>query len=158
MTKRTSIKTTKEQIIKWAIPNLGDTLGVDASEMHSHCWRCGYENNIVGSTERCHVIPDSLGGKDIPSNYRLLCHSCHKENTNVNDPAAMDKWIKETMVTCYNTFWKIREIYNSIWEDVTNHWGEKLNKTTKKWMVNEFNKRLEKEGIWVDNQTMNCLK
>ena len=66
--------------------------GVDASEMDTHCWRCGYERY----TERCHVIPDALDGEDTPSNYRLLCPDCHIEAPNVNDPNEMDNRYGDT--------------------------------------------------------------
>ena len=154
-----NIKTTKEQIVDWGMKNI-DEIGfpVDASEMNTRCWRCGYERN----TERCHVIPDSLKGKDIPSNYRLLCHDCHLENPNVNDPDAMDIWIRSTSVGMYDTFWKIREIYASVWDDATYHWGEKLNYSTKEWMGKAFLKRLRKNKIepqWIgEEKIMGCIK
>ena len=58
----------------------------------------------------------------------------------------------------YDSFWKIREIYNLLWKDVTNHWGEKLNESTKEWMSKEFFKRLTNEGIWVNEKTLRCIK
>ena len=51
------MKTTKKQIVEWGMANINECgYGVDASEMSSRCWRCGYERE----TERCHVIPKSL--------------------------------------------------------------------------------------------------
>jgi len=140
-----NIKTTKQQIVEWGMRNI-DEVGypVDASEMDTRCWRCGYERN----TQRAHVIPDTLGGEDIPSQYRLLCDDCHKENPNVNDPNAMDEWIRSTGVGMYDAFWKIREVWDSLWEDVTWHWGEKqLSDSTKEWMAKEFLKRLRANNI-----------
>lgn len=54
------------------------------------CWRCGKETEL----QRCHLIPDSLGGKDEASNIVLLCDKCHKEGPNVADPEIMWDWIK----------------------------------------------------------------
>ena len=46
MSKRPDMKTTHKQIIEWGIKNIDERgYGVDASEMHSHCWRCGYEKH-----------------------------------------------------------------------------------------------------------------
>jgi hypothetical protein len=154
-----NIKTTKKQIVEWGMKNI-DEVGypVDASEMDTRCWRCGYERN----TERCHVIPDSLEGEDTPSNYRLLCHDCHLEGPNVNDPNAMDEWIRSTGVGMYDTFWKIREIWKSCWEDITYHWGENFNDSTLEWLSKEFLKRLESNNIdpqWVGIEKIKgCIK
>ena len=155
-----NIKTTNSQIVEWGMKNI-DEVGfpVDASEMDTRCWRCGYER----PTERCHVIPDALGGEDKPSQYRLLCNDCHLENPNVNDPNAMDEWIRSTGVGVYDTFWRIREIWDSVWEDVTFHWGEKhLSNSTKEWMAKEFYKRLRTNNIepqWIgEEKILGCIK
>ena len=98
-----------------------------------------------------------MGGKDEASNYRLFCYSCHIEQPNVNDYGATDEWVRRTNVGTYNTFWKVRKIYNSLWKDVTNHWGQDLNESTKAWMSKEFIKRLTSEGIWVTEKTLRCI-
>lgn len=149
------MKTTHSQIVEWGQKNIDECgYGVDASEMDTHCWRCGYET----ATERCHVIPHSLGGKDEPSNYRLFCYDCHLEQPNVNDYDATDEWVRETNVGMYNSFWKIREIYNEVLEEVTFHWGQKLNESTKKWMAKQINKKLLDAGIFPTPKILNCLK
>ena len=155
MSKRPNMKTTKKQIVDWGIRNIDECgYGVDASEMDTRCWRCGYESD----TEKCHVIPYSLGGEDKPQNYRLFCYRCHLEQPNVNDYDATDKWVKETNVGSYDSFWKIREIYKSVFDDVTYHFGEKLNKSTKEWISKEFVKRLLNENIIPNKRIFNCLK
>ena len=137
------MKTTKKQIVEWGMSNINECgYGVDASEMSSRCWRCGYERE----TERCHVIPKSLGGPDIPSNYRLLCSDCHHEAPNVNDPNAMDDWIRETCVSCYDTYWKIRkqveDLMKDVIKDTSYHFGHSgLNESTKIWAQKELLKR-----------------
>ncbi|MFR6162100.1 HNH endonuclease [Mediterraneibacter gnavus] len=35
------------------------------------------------------MVPESLGGEDIPSNHVLLCSRCHLDNPNVADPEIM---------------------------------------------------------------------
>jgi len=72
MGKREAIKTSIEEIVDyWKRHEDECGLSVDWAEAHERCWRCGCEKNL----ERCHIIPDSLGGKDEPSNLVLLCKS-----------------------------------------------------------------------------------
>ena len=102
MKKREKIKTTKQEIVScWRKLIDEDDLSVDWSEAETHCWRCGCENNL----ERCHIIPDALGGKDEPENLVLLCHRCHADGPNVLDKEIMWDWIKAYKVTFYETFW-----------------------------------------------------
>lgn len=147
MAKRPSMKTTKKQIVEWGMNNIPEAgYGVDACNMETYCWRCGCERH----TERCHVVPHSLGGEDTPSNYRLFCKDCHREQPNVKDYDATDKWVRETNVGTYNMFWKIREIFQSVGDEVSWHWGDTLNSSTKQWMSHEFLKRANAAGIHVD--------
>lgn len=137
------IKTTKKQIAKWGASNLNElNMGADAADFLTHCWRCGHDNE---PTERCHVIPDALGGEDVSSNFRLLCKGCHLEAPNVNDPKAMDEWIKTTKLSGYNVFWNLRKIINEVYGEVTHHWGEEINQSTSNWAVEKIYKRAIKE-------------
>ena len=105
MSKREHIKTPLSEIIAYWEKHVDECgLSVDWAEAESHCWRCGYERNL----ERCHIIPDSLGGKDEPSNLVLLCKRCHAEGPNVTDPEIMWDWIRAYGVPFYGTFWFIR--------------------------------------------------
>jgi len=79
-------------------------LGVDWSEAHERCWRCGDKTKC----QKCHIVPDSLGGKDEASNLVALCADCHDEAPNVTDSAAMWLWIKSTHTGTYDTFWGLR--------------------------------------------------
>lgn len=133
---RPSMKTTKKQILEYHYENTDESgMGADASEWHSHCWRCGHERN----TQRCHIIPFALGGEDIPSNYVLLCEDCHEEAPNVNDKNYMMKWIKRTSISSYNTYWKIRNITDKRMQEVSKHFGatkqNMLTQSTKNWLI-----------------------
>ncbi len=104
MGKRKPIKTTIERgcgILVSTDRECG--LSVDWSEATTHCWRCGCEKNL----ERCHIVPDSKGGADTPSNIVLLCKRCHIDGPNVKDPEVMWDWIRAYGVACYETFWNI---------------------------------------------------
>jgi 5-methylcytosine-specific restriction endonuclease McrA len=46
------------------------------------------------SLQRCHLVPDSLGGPDAPDNLVLLCARCHAEAPDVGDPDYMLRWIE----------------------------------------------------------------
>ena len=140
------IRITKSQIVEWGMENI-DECGwpVDATEMDTHCWRCGHER----VTQRCHVIPDSLKGKDIPSNYRLFCYDCHLEQPNVNDPNATDEWVRSTNIGYYNLFWKLREVWWKLSDEISFHWGEDVNRSTQEWKIKEFIKRTNLDNLIV---------
>jgi hypothetical protein len=79
-------------------------LGVDWSEAHSRCWRCGYESTL----QRCHIVPASRGGTKEPSNLVLLCARCHREAPNISDPRFMWIWLRTTCVPVYSLYWSVR--------------------------------------------------
>jgi len=81
-------------------------VSVDWTDAHERCWRCAYK----AALDRCHIIPESLGGEDIPENLVLLCKRCHREAPNVNDPEAMWIWIQSQRAVFYDSFWTIRGI------------------------------------------------
>lgn len=100
-----SIKTTITNAVEYWSQYVDECdLSVDWAEAETHCWRCGCEKHL----ERCHIVPDSLGGEDTPKNIVLLCKRCHAEGPNVTDPDIMWDWIKAYKVPFYETFWQIR--------------------------------------------------
>lgn len=103
--KRKPIKTTKKKIINYWI-RIQDECGlsIDWAEANERCWRCGYKAKL----QRCHIIPESLGGKDEPANLVLLCTRCHIDAPNVESKTFMWDWIRANGTTLYDTFWKIR--------------------------------------------------
>lgn len=118
--KRPAIKTTKKEIVDYWCNRKDETLlSVDWSEAGTRCWRCGYKSNL----QRCHIIPDSLGGEDTPSNFVLLCERCHIDAPNVEDKNFMWDWIVANKTPFYDTFFKKRAlkeyefIYNKKFED-----------------------------------------
>lgn len=120
MKKRKRIKTKKQEIIDyWINIEYESGLNFDWSEADTVCWRCGCERKL----QRCHVIPDSLGGKDEPSNFVLLCSECHAEAPNVESTTFMWEWIKSFYNPFYNTFWQNRamqeyeRIYHKSFQD-----------------------------------------
>lgn len=76
-------------------------LGVDWSEGTEYCWRCGTQKELT----RCHIVPHSLGGDDVPSNFVLLCRQCHEENPNVSDPEIMWDWLMAYGRDFYDSSW-----------------------------------------------------
>ena len=51
-------------------------------------------NGVSGKLERCHIIPNALGGEDKPSNLFLLCHECHLLSPDTSNPKSFLRWIK----------------------------------------------------------------
>ncbi|MEG6523623.1 HNH endonuclease [Desulfotomaculum sp. 1211_IL3151] len=100
--EKKGLRTSIEEIVDYwfSIVDKCD-LSVDAAEAYERCWRCGCEKSL----ERCHIIPEPLGGGDKPSNLVLLCHRCHLENPNVSDPEIMWDWLRADGTSFYDTFW-----------------------------------------------------
>jgi len=99
------IKTKKKDIVKyWTLLQDECGLSVDWAEAHERCWRCGHKAPL----QRCHIIPDSLGGKDEPSNLVLLCSRCHIDAPNVESKTFMWDWIRANGTAIYDTFWSLR--------------------------------------------------
>lgn len=101
--KREPVKTSKKDIIKYWMDSPkyanGDEVGmaIDRADLDvdgGRCWRCGTTKNI----QRCHIVPDSQGGKDEPSNLLLLCKSCHNDAPNVSNATAEDffDWMRNS--------------------------------------------------------------
>lgn len=91
MSERAAIRTSKKECVECWSKRIKETeVGTDWDLAEKRCWRCGKETEL----QRCHLIPDSLGGKDEASNIVLLCDKCHKEGLNVADPEIMWDWIK----------------------------------------------------------------
>jgi len=105
------IKTSIEEIANYWKKNntISETqLNFDWCDAHTHCWNCGdnkYSESDRVRLERAHIIPESLGGDDIPSNYVLLCKECHRQAPNTCDKENMWEWIKENKksISFYNT-------------------------------------------------------
>jgi len=102
---REPMKTTKKQIVAyWVNKGIDECeLNFDWSEADGVCWNCGH---LTKHAQRCHIIPDMLGGEDTPSNYVLLCEECHEEAPNINNSEAMWDWIKHNKndFGMYNTY------------------------------------------------------
>ena len=78
-------------------------LSVDWSEAEEYCWNCGSPKELT----RCHIVPHSLGGKDEPSNFVVLCRRCHEEAPNVEDPRIMWDWLVAHKSSLYKTYWVV---------------------------------------------------
>lgn len=48
---------------------------------------------ITKKYERCHIVPEALGGKDEPSNLFLLCPECHSLSPDTVNPASFFRWV-----------------------------------------------------------------
>ena len=144
--KRPYMKTTKKQIVDWCIKNIDEChYPVDHTEMHSHCFRCGYQR----ATQRAHTVHWSTLDYDLkydsPEYYRLLCDECHRLAPNCTDEDAMDKWIIESSKEWnphkfYETYWRNREVFHNVMNKIGTHGFEELNEATCKWATEEMMK------------------
>lgn len=134
-------------------------LSVDWAEAEKLCWRCAQGRNL----QRCHIVPDSLGGLDEPSNLVLLCAQCHAEAPNVDDPSFMWTWLRAHAAPFYGTYWHLRgfkeyelvfgkkpfegmdpevvmpllhRAFEKYMRQASTHWGQgKFNPATVAWLV-----------------------
>ncbi len=104
--KRNNQKTTEVYIssywtdkIEWLYTHL------EIAKASSHCWRCGEVSTKHRKIQKCHIIPFAMGGLDIPSNYVLLCKSCHIEAPDVKDNEIMWDWINAYSSKRRDNFW-----------------------------------------------------
>lgn len=171
MGNRKPIKTTIREIVEYWESRIDETeLSIDFAETEERCWRCAYKSELY----RCHVIPDSLGGEDTPSNLVLLCRRCHIEAPNIKEKDFFWDWLKAQKVAFYDSYWTIRgmkeysEIYKEKIEEamlrlkigpeefqiflkeqkdfVTIHFGEgRLNPSTLAGIMRSFIKQKEKQ-------------
>jgi len=58
------------------------------------CFACFEPRSEWKKLERAHIIPHMLGGSNHPSNFVMLCHSCHLENPNTRSEDVYFQWIK----------------------------------------------------------------
>ena len=137
-------KTSVKKIVSYWVNNPNKVceteLNFDWSEAETHCWACGdnkySKSEKKSKLERCHIIPHSLGGKDTPSNYVLLCNMCHIESPDSTNPNDIWDWIKSKYIpfSFYGTYkirealvmFKKREGY-SFFDKISNIEGVKLN-------------------------------
>lgn len=107
MRKRKTIRTTHKEIVTY----WGENLPISSDEMniinwdyaYTHCWNCGANkatknNSFKTRLQRSHIIADSLGGKDEPSNYVLLCSECHPLSPGTSNPDDMWDWIRSNYI------------------------------------------------------------
>lgn len=76
-------------------------LNISPERAASCCWRCGSMQDI----QRCHIVPDALGGGSAESNLVLLCARCHAEGPNLQDEKIMFDWIKSYRKKWLDDFW-----------------------------------------------------
>lgn len=58
------------------------------------CFGCFKPKSEWSKLERAHIIPHMLGGSNHPSNFVMLCHSCHLDNPNTRSEEVYFQWIK----------------------------------------------------------------
>jgi len=105
MSKKKISRIKHEAILEyWSNQGISELeLNFDWGDGFDHCWNCGNVNSCSMAKrgymlERCHIVPDALGGTNTPDNYVLLCKECHEEAPNITNKEAMWDWIKSNKV------------------------------------------------------------
>lgn len=70
-----------------------DSLPLYTEKGGCECWACGHSAKDYDELERCHIIPNSLGGEDKPRNLILLCPKCHEESPDTVNAGAFLRWV-----------------------------------------------------------------
>lgn len=96
------IETSLKEIVLYYRDILNEEdIGADINELHKRCWHCG----DISKLYRCHIVPSSAGGQDIPSNYVLLCRRCHEQAPNCTDKKIMTNWLRSDSTKIYDMYW-----------------------------------------------------
>jgi hypothetical protein len=136
------VKTSKEEIVDYWRGKVEEIyLNFDWSDALEVCWNCGQERSK--GIERCHIIADSLKGKDKPENFILLCRSCHNQAPNCNSKQIMWDWIKanKTATGFYETYFQeqavkeYKRLYKKNFEEELLDIMEKKNYTIEDTMI-----------------------
>lgn len=110
--KERKSKPKKSEIAKyWKEKILNFGIFIDWGE--PSCWACGYLDrsydindlslpldevfkvwNKQYYLQRCHVIPEALGGCSCCGNLVLLCKECHRENPDTNNVELFLRWMQ----------------------------------------------------------------
>jgi len=103
------IKVKNEEIVKhWSKIVDESDIAVDWCDANVRCWRCARKKKTL---ERCHIIPESLGGTGDVNNLILLCKDCHQESPDVLESKYIWEWIKNTKADYYN-LWDIQKSFS----------------------------------------------
>jgi hypothetical protein len=94
----------KDAVVYWEKRIYEGDIGCDWDEAEVRCWRCGY----LRACQKCHIVPQSLGGSDEVSNLIPLCADCHDEMPNVSDKSEVWRWIASDHGCLHDTYWTIR--------------------------------------------------
>lgn len=100
--KRRKARTQNERIAEhWRGSAWFQALNIADEQAARCCWRCGSRQDI----QRCHIVPDALGGSSEESNLVLLCARCHAEGPNLQDARIMLDWIRSYRNRYEKDFW-----------------------------------------------------
>jgi hypothetical protein len=99
----------KDAVAYWEPRVYEGDIGCDWDEADVRCWRCGY----LRACQKCHIVPQSLGGSDEISNLIPLCADCHDEMPNVSDSSEVWRWIESDHGCLHDTYWTVRAVRQS---------------------------------------------
>lgn len=71
--------------------------------------RARWENSPL---QRCHIVPDSLGGSNDPSNFVLMCRTCHDLSPDTTSPEILFAWMRSQ-----SKLWRIVDSLSKAFSD-----------------------------------------
>ena len=151
-----SIKTKHKEIVDYWKDKIDESdLGCDFADMieddgvHGRCWRCSHRSRLK-SLERCHIIPEQKPflGEDKPSNFVILCGSCHIEAPDCSNSDIIFNWIKSTKFSIYGHYQAdvVLDMYKKMFGNPV------ISNKIKKLPVEEIQKKVEK---WLKKNSKN---
>jgi 5-methylcytosine-specific restriction endonuclease McrA len=105
----TKLPSRSEIVTAWAHYHRDNTLPWREDDFmdwgEPECWACRYYSESwpdgsykawdkAAGLQRCHVIPQALGGSDEPLNLVILCEPCHADSPDHVDPSHMYEWMR----------------------------------------------------------------
>jgi len=76
------------------------------------------DDKVKSKLQRCHIIPNALGGEDKSNNLFLLCPECHLLSPDTANPKYFLRWVYRQNQKYYNGKFNPRYILNQVSSDL----------------------------------------
>lgn len=73
--------------------DLDDYAGYEEASKNSDYKRIWEYCDVKSHLDRCHILPEMIGGTDEESNMFLLCKRCHAESPDTRNPRNFFRWV-----------------------------------------------------------------
>lgn len=142
---KNKIKTSKNEIVEaWSNEIESGSVNVTLKNAHTTCWRCGVKKRL----DRCHIVPHSKGGADVPNNFVLLCKHCHFDNPNLDRVDVIWDWLRAYKLDEGQSFWLMQgeREYNFIYKTTLDYQLQKLGLNDREMFYTLFQEEIKEAG------------